>query len=145
LSAWTISRQSVTPQHTLAYETLFMIRGIAALLLFQLLGESLVFLTGLNIPGPAIGLVLLFLALKAMRRRGAATRAPIEQAADGLLANLGLLFVPAGVGVVALWGILKNQGETIGLVLFLSAIATLVVTVWTFLLARRLFGGRDAH
>jgi putative effector of murein hydrolase LrgA (UPF0299 family) len=122
-----------------------MIRGIAALLLFQLFGESLVFLTGLNIPGPAFGLVLLFLALQATRRLGAGTRAPLEQAADGLLANLGLLFVPAGVGVVALWGMVESQGGAIGVVLALSGIATLVVTVWTFLLARRLLGDRHVN
>ena len=120
-----------------------MMRGIAALLLFQLAGESLVFLAGLRIPGTAVGMVLLFLALRATRRVGVAARASVEQVADGLLANLGLLFVPAGVGVVALWGMVENQGGAIGLVLVLSAIFTLVVTVWTFLLARRLLSRRD--
>lgn len=122
-----------------------MIRGIAALLAFQLLGESLVFLTSLNIPGPAVGLVMLFLALQATRRLGAAARAPIEQAAEGLLTNLGLLFVPAGVGVVALRGMVQHQGGAIALVLVLSATLTLVITVWMFLLVRRLLGDQEAH
>ena len=120
-----------------------MIRGIAVLLLFQLVGESLVFLTGLTVPGPAVGLVLLFLGLQATRRLAADARAPLENAADGLLANLGLLFVPAGVGVVALRGMVEDQGAAIGLVLVLSAVITLAVTVWTFLLTRRLAGRRD--
>lgn len=122
-----------------------MIRGIAVLLLFQLLGESLVFLTGLTVPGPAVGLVLLFLALQTAGHLKVATRAPLEHAADGLLANLGLLFVPAGVGVVALRGVVADQAAAIGLVLVLSAIVTLVVTVWTFLLTRRVLGRREAQ
>jgi holin-like protein len=122
-----------------------MIRGIAVLLLFQLLGESLVFLTGLTVPGPAVGLVLLFLGLQATRQLGAAGRASLECAADGLLANLGLLFVPAGVGVVALRGMVADQAAAIGLVLVFSAIITLLVTVWTFLLTRRLLGQRDSR
>lgn len=122
-----------------------MIRGIAVLLLFQLLGESLVFLTGLTVPGPAVGLVLLFLGLQATRQLGAAGRASLECAADGLLANLGLLFVPAGVGVVALREMVADQAAAIGLVLVFSAIITLLVTVWTFLLTRRLLGQRDSR
>ena len=122
-----------------------MIRGLAVLLLFQLLGESLVFLTGMTVPGPAVGLVLLFLALQGTRRLRGASCAPLDQAADGLLANLGLLFVPAGVGVVALRGMMADQGTAIGLVLVLSAVITLVVTVWTFLLTRRLLGQWDVR
>jgi holin-like protein len=115
-----------------------MIRGIAVLLLFQLLGESLVFLTGLAVPGPVIGLTLLFLALPATKRYSPDTFAHVDRTAEMLLANLGLLFIPAGVGVVALWGIVGGQPLAIGVVLVVSAILTLAVTVWTFILTRRL-------
>ena len=40
-----------------------MIKGIALLLLFQLLGESFMFTSGLPIPGPVVGLVLPFGAM----------------------------------------------------------------------------------
>lgn len=119
-----------------------MIHGIAVLLLFQLLGESMVFLTSLAVPGPVVGLVLLFLALQAGRGLVPAARVPVEQAADGLLGNLGLFFVPAGVGVVALWGLVQGQAAAIALVLVVSAILTLGLTVWTFLLVRRLCEGK---
>ena len=36
-----------------------MIKGIALLLLFQLLGESFIFMSGLPIPGPVVGLSLI--------------------------------------------------------------------------------------
>ncbi|WP_210529627.1 CidA/LrgA family protein [Rubellimicrobium arenae] len=120
-----------------------MIRGIAALLLFQLLGESLVFLTGLRVPGPVVGLVLLFLALQASRRWAPEAGLPVERVADGLLSHLGLLFVPAGVGVVALGAMVDGQGAAIAVVLVLSAILTLAATVWAFLLTRRWMGRED--
>ncbi|WP_377298406.1 CidA/LrgA family protein [Rhizobium sp. SGZ-381] len=119
-----------------------MLRGIAALLLFQLLGESLVFLTKLPVPGPVIGLVLLFVALHLGRRAGRAPFPQVETAASALLSNLGLLFVPAGVGIVSLWGVLEAQLPAIAVVLVVSAAVTLAVTVWTFIAARRFFDGK---
>ncbi|MFA7413600.1 MAG: CidA/LrgA family protein [Rhizobium sp.] len=119
-----------------------MLRGIAALLFFQLLGESLVFLTKVPVPGPVIGLVLLFFALQAGKRFASASFPSVEGAANALLANLGLLFVPAGVGVVALWDVVQAQWMAIAVVLVVSAVFTLAVTVWTFIAARRLLGQR---
>ncbi|MFD1745309.1 CidA/LrgA family protein [Rhizobium helianthi] len=116
-----------------------MIRGFAVLLLFQLLGESLVFLTKLPVPGPVIGLVLLFLALRAFHLTGRPKPVQVEGASAALLSNLGLLFVPAGVGVVSLWGVVKSEAGSIAFVLVLSAVFTLAVTVWTFIAARRFF------
>ncbi|MHB0952553.1 MAG: CidA/LrgA family protein [Allorhizobium sp.] len=117
-----------------------MLRGFAALLFFQLLGESLVFLTKVSVPGPVIGLVLLFFALQAGKRFAKASFAGVEGAANALLGNLGLLFVPAGVGVVALWDVVQSQWAAISVVLVISAIFTLAVTVWTFIAVRRLLG-----
>jgi len=119
-----------------------MLRGIAALLLFQLIGESLVFLTKIPVPGPVVGLVLLFAGLQAGRRYRGMSFPRVEAAADGLLGNLGLLFVPAGVGVVALRGVIGNEIAAIGAVLVLSAVLTLAATVWTFIAVRRLMGRR---
>lgn len=121
-----------------------MLRGIAALLLFQLLGESIVFLTRLPVPGPVVGIVLLFAAMQAGRRFGHATYPRIEAVADTMLANLGLMFVPAGVGVVALWGVVQNQATAIIAVLVLSAIFTLAITVWTFIGVRKLIARSGA-
>lgn len=120
-----------------------MLRGIAALLLFQLLGETIVFVAKLPVPGPVVGLVLLFLFLQFARKRGRSAFPQIEGAAGALLSNLGLLFVPAGVGVVSLWSAVQSQPGAIGLVLVLSAIFTLIVTVWTFIAARRLLARRE--
>lgn len=74
-----------------------MIAGLAALLVCQLAGEATARLLGLPIPGPVLGMALLFVLLL---RRGRPAPAELGATADGLLGVLGLLFVPAGVGVV---------------------------------------------
>lgn len=94
-----------------------MLRGLAVLLLFQLVGESLIFLLGVSIPGPVAGLVLLFAALPALDRLWKQDVSSIDEAAETLLSNLGLFFVPAGVGVVALASILSAQIWALGAVL----------------------------
>ena len=65
-----------------------------------------------------------------------------ETHAETLLSNLGLFFVPAGVGVVALASILSAQIWALGAVLILSAIITLMLTVWAFILVRKLISVR---
>lgn len=115
-----------------------MIHGLAALLLFQLLGESIVFLSGLNVPGPVVGLVLLFLAMRLGTRFRPELWRPVEAASGALLANLGLLFVPAGVGVVALGQLVEGQALAIGLVLVVSALLTLGATMLAFVGVRKL-------
>lgn len=119
-----------------------MLRGLAVLLLFQLVGESLVFLLRVPIPGPLVGLVLLFAALPVLDRLWTRKAANIDDAAETLLSNLGLFFVPAGVGVVALTSILSAQIWALGAVLILSAIITLMLTVWAFILVRKLISVR---
>jgi holin-like protein len=117
-----------------------MIKGIALLLLFQLIGESIVFSTGIPLPGPVVGLVLLFAAMQFCKTMGFGLFAEAEAAADGFLANLGLLFVPAGVGIVALWSELQSQAGILLAIVVASAILTLAATVWTFIAVQRLMG-----
>lgn len=120
----------------------FMVQAFAVLLLSQLAGEGAVHATGLPVPGPVVGLVILALAL-AVRERGAARREPLADtslsvAANGLLGHLSLLFVPAAVGVVQQGGILAAQGLAIGLALVASTILTLAVTAAVFVWTARL-------
>jgi holin-like protein len=119
-----------------------MIKGIALLLLFQLMGESIVFVTGIPLPGPVVGLVLLFVAMQLCKVAGLGLFREAEEAADGFLANLGLLFVPAGVGIVALWGELQSQAAVLLAILVISAVFTLAMTVWAFIIVQRLVGSK---
>ena len=54
--------------------------------------------------------------------------APVEAAADGLLAHLSLLFVPLGVGVIAHLGLLGGHAAALALVVLGSTLAGLGVT-----------------
>ena len=72
-----------------------MIESLTFLLLAQLAGEVIVRALGLPVPGPVIGLILLALI---MAWRGIPPA--LHETALGLLRNLSLLFVPAGVGVI---------------------------------------------
>lgn len=121
-----------------------MIRGLALLLLCQLVGEALTRTLGLPVPGPVLGLVLLVIGLQAARRWPRAGSpgvvADVERSADGLLAVLSLLFVPAGAGVVQHLGLIGAQGLGLGLALVGSTAVTLVVTVLVFAGVARLTG-----
>jgi putative effector of murein hydrolase LrgA (UPF0299 family) len=74
-----------------------MLAAFTILLLFQCLGEGIVFLLHLPLPGPVAGMLLLMAALVAWP----ALQQRIEEAANTLLSHLSLLFVPAGAGIVA--------------------------------------------
>ncbi len=110
-----------------------MVRGFALLLFCQLMGEAASRALALPVPGPVLGLVLLLLGLHLFRTNPAqAGPGDLENVADGLLANLGLLFVPAGAGVVKHLGLLAQHGLAIGAALVGSTALTLVVTVFVF-------------
>ena len=125
-----------------------MIRGVFVLLLFQLVGEALARGLSLPAPGPVVGLALLVAAMAALRAwrpfdDEALAESDLGRAAAGLLANLSLFFVPAGVGVVQYLGLLKAQGVALAAALIVSTFVTLVVTVGVFLLVKRLIGLRS--
>jgi len=126
-----------------------MIASLSLILLCQLAGEVFVRALGLPMPGPVIGLMLLLTLLMARDRFAVLARGPlqgdgVESASRGLLANLSLLFVPAGVGVVQKLDLVAEHGIAFLGVLAVSVLVTLLVTVATFLLASRLMArGRE--
>jgi len=101
-----------------------MLESIALLLLCQLLGELIVVALQLPIPGPVVGMVILFCGLII---RGNIPE-PLTQTANGLLAQLSLLFVPAGVGVMTHLTLLGNQWLPLSLSLVISTLLTIAVT-----------------
>jgi holin-like protein len=90
-----------------------------------------------------IGLVLLLILLFARDRFVLLARGPlqgegVEEASRGMLANLSLLFIPAGVGVVQKLDLLAEHGVAIIIILAVSVVVTLLATVATFLAVSRL-------
>jgi holin-like protein len=127
-----------------------MIASLSLILLCQLAGEVIVRGLALPTPGPVLGLLFLLLLLLARDRFAPLARGPlqgdgVENASRGLLANLSLLFVPAGVGVVQKLDLIATHGIAVAAVLAISVVVTLLVTVATFLVASRVMGrGRSA-
>ncbi len=101
-----------------------MIAGLVEILVFQGLGEIVSrFLVPL-IPGPVIGLVAMLGWLQV--RKGAT--AHVELVATTLVRHLGLLFVPAAVGVVMFWPHLKSNAVAILSALTMSVVLTIGVS-----------------
>ncbi|MEQ8320186.1 MAG: CidA/LrgA family protein [Rhodospirillales bacterium] len=73
-----------------------IIRYLALILVCQLIGETVKIAADIPVPGPVIGMVILFCGL--LIRRELPTG--LSDTAGGLLKYLALLFVPAGVGVM---------------------------------------------
>jgi holin-like protein len=118
-----------------------MIRALALLLLCQLIGEIFARALALPIPGPVIGLALLALGAVLYERStgmsGATDATDLGRVTTVLLANLGILFVPAGVGVVQQLPLLGSHGVAIFTALFVSTVLTLIVTAYVFLGVKR--------
>ncbi|HEX7386667.1 MAG TPA: CidA/LrgA family protein [Castellaniella sp.] len=104
-----------------------MIGSLALLLLMQLVGTLLAQFLHIPLPGPVIGMLLLFAYLL---WRGSAP-VPLVHTTQPILENLSLLFVPAGVGIIAHWRAAAGQAWQIALVLMIAAAITLLVTGWT--------------
>jgi holin-like protein len=106
--------------------------ALAILFGFQLLGEVLRRTLHLALPGPLIGMFLLAVALVVrghlQESAAEAPPTPLVQTANGLIAYMGLLFVPAGVGIVAETGVLQQQWLPILAGLLVSTVLGLIVT-----------------
>ena len=101
-----------------------MLSALTLILTCQLAGELLTRFFGLPVPGPVAGMVLLF-ALLAIK---GSVPEDVGSVADGLLRHLALLFVPAGVGVMAHMGLLGQDWLPISVALVGSTLATIAVT-----------------
>lgn len=101
-----------------------LIRGLLILLLCQLAGTVIATATYLPVPGPVLGLVLL---LAYLLKTGGPS-AHLRDASQGLLKYLGLLFVPAGVGVVNELPVLRQNALAIAIAISVSTLFGLVIT-----------------
>lgn len=122
--------------------------GLFVILVCQLIGEIVVRTLDLSMPAPALGILLLaaylwFADWRAGSEDGAA-HVSVSGVADTLLKNLGVLFVPLGVGVMQNYRLIYDYAGTIVIAVVVSTIVTLMVTVGAFLLASQLFGAKGA-
>ncbi len=99
-----------------------LLRGLTVLIFFQLLGTGLNALVLPKLPGPILGLVLLFVYLMLTRQ----VSAPIEQAASGLLRYLPVLLLPPAVGVMVHYADIRADFWAITGSLVISLVISLV-------------------
>ena len=115
-----------------------MVRGLTYLLLFQLCGEIFSRSLDLPIPGNVMGMGLLLFGLIV----GWFDVKWIEEAAELLLSNMTLFFVPAGVGVMVYSDLIAAEWLPITVA---TVVSTFVVMAVTGVLAQKLEtrGGDD--
>lgn len=101
-----------------------MLGFLTILLLCQLVGTAIQDASGMPIPGPVIGMFLLFVGLLI---RG---KVPDElsRVSRGLLDNLSLLFVPAGVGIMQQWTLIGQEWMPISVSVIGSTLITIAIT-----------------
>jgi holin-like protein len=100
------------------------LNGITILLLYQLVGEVSTRLLQLPVPGPVVGMMLLFGTLLLYGR----LEASLDVASNALLSHLSLLFVPAGVGIIVHFGRIGSEWLPIAAALLLGTVITLAAT-----------------
>lgn len=118
-----------------------MIEALTALFLFQLVGEVLARGLSLPIPGPVLGMLLLFGMLLA---RGS-IQDNLRETAQTILKHLSLLFVPAGVGIMKHYALLQASWVPIVVTLIASTLITIAVTAATACFIMRRAGMVQSH
>ncbi|WP_404364661.1 CidA/LrgA family protein [Marinobacter sp.] len=114
------------------------LNGITFLLVYQLVGEIAVRLLNLPVPGPVLGMLMLFLTLML---RGKAPES-VDTASTALLSHLSLLFVPAGVGMMVHFGRIADEWLPIVVVLVVSTLITMAATAGIMQLSGRVLARR---
>ena len=110
-----------------------MLTALTQLLLFQLAGEVIARGLGLPIPGPVLGMLLLFAFL--LWRGGPSTG--LQTTSQSLLQHLSLLFVPAGTGIMVHLHRVADEWPALLLSLLISTALTLAATALVMKLCQR--------
>ena len=117
-----------------------MVFAFAVLLVFQLLGEIVAQALGLPVPGPLVGMLLLFGMLVV---RGGLPES-LADAAGSLLRHLMLLFIPAVTGVMLHFERVGREWLPFLAAGIVGAAFTMTVTALTFRWMIRITG-KDAQ
>ena len=116
-----------------------MVETFLVLIGLQLLGEWLARWLHIPVPGPVLGMLLLFVGL--CLRRGVPTA--LQHGVPAFLQHLSLLFVPAGAGVL-LYAHLLN-GQAVWQLALALAVGTTVTLLVSALLLAGLMRWRGEH
>jgi len=118
-----------------------VINALAILLVFQLAGEILSHFLRLPVPGPVVGMMLLFAAMSfpsSLAER-------LRDTAQTILQHLSLLFVPAGVGVMLHAQRVLDEWFAITVALIFSTLLAIAVTALTIRAVARWIGAHNSE
>ncbi len=116
-----------------------MIESLTVLLVCQLAGEVIARASGIPLPGPVIGMAILFLGL--MIRGGVPE--PLQQTTKAILDHLSLLFVPAGVGVMLYLPLIADEWLPISSAIIVGTLVTIAATAWVMAAVLKRSEARD--
>ncbi|HPY40358.1 MAG TPA: CidA/LrgA family protein [Thiolinea sp.] len=111
------------------------LNGMTLLLIYQLIGEVLARGFNLPMPGPVLGMALLFISLVLYRRLPIA----LETASEALLSHLSLLFIPAGVGLMLYFDAIAKEWLPIIATLIFSTLISMAVIALSMQFLMKLF------
>ena len=97
------------------------------------LGELLVKITGVSLPGSIVGMLL----LAAFLEMGWIKLEWVKQISDFLLSNLGFFFVPPGAALMLNFGTIAKDFWAIAIATLVSTILVLLSTGWTHQIVRK--------
>ncbi|WP_147692584.1 CidA/LrgA family protein [Vogesella mureinivorans] len=101
-----------------------MIETFIWLLAYQFIGEVIARSLGWPVPGAVLGMLLLFITLCARRGVPRALRDNIPR----LMTHMSLLFIPAGVGILAFWPMLSAHPLSLPILLVVATLSTFIIT-----------------
>ena len=105
-----------------------MIDGFIVLLSCLFIGNFISEFFSLPIPGSIIGMLILFSAL--LLRKG--VNESIDKVSSGLISVMGMLFVPAGVGISQYFDLLSREWPLIFFVGMSTTLLSLALTAFLF-------------
>ncbi len=100
------------------------LRQLLFILIFSFAGEVLHYLVPIQIPASIYGLVLLFIGLMT----GLIQLSQVQETAKFLIEIMPMMFIPAGVGLLESWGVLKPILVPVILILVVSTVLVMGVS-----------------
>ena len=102
---------------------MILIKQVAIILGFWFTGELLSYVTKIPVPGSILGMLLIVLALEFKMLKPTS----VELVSNFLLNNMAMFFIPAGVGIMCHFKILKQEWLPISVAIVVSALLVLTV------------------
>ena len=98
--------------------------GLAILLSFQFVGQAITDKFSLTLPGPVIGMLLLFVTLTLFKK----TPKALSDTSATLIKHLSLFFLPAATGIFFLGPTINRELPAIMVILVVSTLIAMVIT-----------------